>query len=117
MGLPGVGEEEELPPAADGKEIARTSEEKEVAFGGAAEEHTEVAFHRGNGADAVRASPRPGLTPPFVLWGCLASLPCGWHSPCLVLSRMNVPSFPVSRAWNQTGRNHTDAFTPETEFS
>lgn len=38
----------ELLLAADEKEIDLTSEEKEVAFAGAAEEHTEVAFHLGN---------------------------------------------------------------------
>lgn len=47
MGLPGVGAEEALLLVEDGKEIDRTSGEKEVAFGGVAEEHTEVAFHLG----------------------------------------------------------------------
>lgn len=46
--LPGVEEEVGLLPAVDGKEIDLTSEEKEVALGGAAEEHTEVASHLGN---------------------------------------------------------------------
>lgn len=46
--LPGVEEEVELLLAVDGKEIDLTSEEKEVASGGAEEEHTEVAFHLDN---------------------------------------------------------------------
>ena len=46
--LPGVEEGVELLLAVVEKEIDLTSEEKEVAFAGAAEEHTEVAFHLGN---------------------------------------------------------------------